>query len=171
MIRRVDPGEDAVIALIARRMRLTLMEVIGPEEGERMHTMEWLVDRVRFHLDPARSTAAVFVAHAEPRTPGELGPIAGHTIVRIQQEDAGVVGLFSTTYVAHEHRRQGFAHALLTTGEGWITEHGMHPAATWTAADNAKLIALYEAHGYAITTRDPPMVRLERRVGCAKGVT
>ena len=32
-------------------MRATLMEVLDPARGEAMYTIEWLVDRVRQHLD------------------------------------------------------------------------------------------------------------------------
>jgi GNAT superfamily N-acetyltransferase len=114
-------------------------------------------DRVRFHLDPTRSTAAIFLADAEH------GAIAGHTIVRIERDDSGQpFGLFSTTYVEPAARRAGVARLLLLRGEQWMGERGMSLAATDTSETNTKLIRLYEGHGYAIVVRDGGMVRLAK---------
>ena len=38
----MNADADDEVALVARRMRLTLMEVIGDEEGQAMYSMEWL---------------------------------------------------------------------------------------------------------------------------------
>lgn len=58
----IRPVEECEIEIIAERMRATLVEVLGEARGQAMYTMEWLRDRVCFHLDPARSTGAVLVA-------------------------------------------------------------------------------------------------------------
>jgi GNAT superfamily N-acetyltransferase len=155
-IREIDAGSEMEIDLVATRMRATLEEVLGEERGREMYSMEWLRDRVRFHLDPARSTGAVFVAED-----GEA--IVGHTIVRIERDDdAGPFGLFSTTYVAPSHRRAGVAKLLLARGEAWMRAHAMSSAATDTSESNTKLIQLFEQHGYAITLRAGTMVRLTK---------
>lgn len=156
-IRPIDPEATDEIDLVAQRMRATLMEVVGQERGEAMYSLDWLRDRVRFHLDPQRSTAAVYLALEDD------GSIAGHTIVRRERDEAGAeFGLFSTTYVAPEFRRRGFATALLLRGEAWMREQQLRGSATFTATDNRPLIEHYQRHGYALTPANAEMVRLAR---------
>lgn len=50
-IREIDPILINEIELVATRMRQTLVEVLGPEKGTALYTMEWLLERVRWHLD------------------------------------------------------------------------------------------------------------------------
>lgn len=157
-IREIDPSSEAEIEIVAARMRLTLMEVIDPVRGDAMYTLDWLRDRVRFHLDPSRQ-AAVYVAEADD------GRIVGHTIVRTQVEEDAELGLFSTTYVVPEARRAGVAQMLLQRGEDWMLGVGMSRAATYTSNTNDKLIHLYESRGYAIDLRSVEMVRLSRAFG------
>lgn len=162
-IRPIDAEREEEIELVAARMRATLEEVLGQERGRSMYSLEWLRDRVRFHLDPARSTGAVLVA-----VDADDGAIVGHTIVRVQEdaEDASAggapFGYFSTTYVAPERRRGGVARALVERGEAWMRERGMRRAATDTSETNARLIELFESRGYAIVVRAGTMVRLAR---------
>jgi len=157
-IVRVKRDSDATIDIIAKRMGLTLAEVIGEAEGKAMYTPEWLVARVRWHLDPDTCTGAVFAAMLE-------GSVLGHTIVRVEQDEkGGPMGLFSTSYVDPAARRRGIADALLNVGEDWMREQGMPVAATHTAATNAPLIALYEKHAYRIVLEVPEkkMIRLAK---------
>lgn len=144
---------DAERALVARRMRQTLVEVLGEQRGTSMYTLAWLEQRVGEHL--GREDAAVLLAE-------DAGAISGHTIVRVEEDDRGRFGLFSTTFVAPEARRQGIAAALLAAGEAWMTDRALPRAVTWTAADNARLIRLYEGRSYRIVERSGEMVRLER---------
>jgi hypothetical protein len=60
-------------------MAETLGEVLGKARGDAMYSREWLVKRVRFHLDPSR-TADVFLAETEEQ-------IVGHTIVREEHKE------------------------------------------------------------------------------------
>lgn len=143
------------MAIVAARMRATLVEVLGEARGAAMYDLPWLEDRVRFHLDPTRSTGAVFVAEDATET-------LGHTIVRLERDAEGVFGLFSTTYVAPPARRRGVAAALLDAGEAWLASHAVRGTATWTAHDNAPLIALFTRRGYVIAERADEMVRLFR---------
>ncbi len=155
-VRPLDAGSEAELELVARRMRATLVEVVDPERGAAMYTLDWLRDRVRFHLDPARSTGAVFVAELD-------GEVVGHGIVRMETDDAGArFGLYSTTYVAPAHRRRGAAGALLDAGEAWFAPRAPAYTATWTADGNGPLIGLYQARGYVIAERADAMVRLVR---------
>ena len=148
----VHPTDEDLIALVARRMKSTLVEVLGAERGAQMYTMTWLRQRVREHL--GREDAAVFVALETS--------VMGHTIVREETLDHGVLGLFSTTYVVPDARRRGAADALLDTGEAWMRQRGLARAATHTAADNTPLHKLYERRGYTIDLRTGGMVRFAR---------
>ncbi|MBI5168384.1 MAG: GNAT family N-acetyltransferase [Candidatus Eisenbacteria bacterium] len=150
VIRPIDPEAHDEVALVAERMRLTLVEVLGEETGGAMYTREWLEDRVREHLDPARLRGQVFVAVESG------GAVAGHTIVRIEEDDGGrAFGVFSTTYVAPDARRGGVADALLDRGEAWMREQQVTVAQTWTSDTNDPLLALFRKHGYALTLRVP----------------
>jgi GNAT superfamily N-acetyltransferase len=156
-IREIDPSSEDELALVTRRMRETLVHVLGEERGTALYTMEWLRDRLLWHMDPAKSTAQVFVAER-----GD-GHIAGHTIVRVERDEIGrEFGLFSTTFVEPESRQLGIATSLLRRGEAWMIAHGMTIAATDTALGNTKLIRLFEKHGYRIVETAEEMVRLSR---------
>ncbi|MBS1721697.1 MAG: GNAT family N-acetyltransferase [Armatimonadetes bacterium] len=151
-IRDIDPSNEAEIILVAERMRATLMEVVGAEEGEAMYSMDWLVDRVKFHLDPGRCTGRVILA--------ELGTeIAGHCILRVEKdEDGAEFGLFSTFYVAPERRRRRIADRFVDLGEEWFKSLGLGCARTYTAETNDPLHRLMESHGYVIELRKNEMV-------------
>lgn len=162
-LRPLDPAAPSEIDLVARRMRATLVEVEGEAVGTALYTLEWLRDRVRWHLD--RPDAAVLLAV------DAAGQIVGHTIVRKEEDaDTGPYGLFSTTYVVPEARRAGVADALLRAGEDWMRSRSLPRGATWTSAGNTKLIRLYAKHGYTTTATHvheatgTPMVRLAREL-------
>lgn len=155
-IRPLDPGCPAEVELVAARMRLTLIEVLGEERGGSMYDLEWLRERVRWHLDPGQCTGEVFLAL------GPGGAVSGHTIVRVEREGADAIGLFSTTFVAPEARRRGVATALLDRGEGWFRERGLPEAVTYTDRLNARLIRLFEGRGYRRREVANDMVRLAR---------
>jgi GNAT superfamily N-acetyltransferase len=158
-VRPVDAAEHELIRLVAERMHETLVEVLGPERGGAMYTPDWLVDRVRFHLDPTRCDGAVLVA-------GMDGGIAGHTIVRREPDDDGTdIGLFSTMYVAPTARRHGIAQALLDQGERWMRDRDLPRAVTYTEPGNHRLVALFTRRGYTCTPVDDDFVRLARALG------
>lgn len=128
-LRPINPTSDAEINLVAQRMRLTLIEVEGEAVGTALYPLDWLRERVRWHLDPARARAQVCLA-IDP-----AGDIVGHMIVRVEaDDDGGRFGLFSTTYVRPESRQNGVASALLLHGEQWMCALGLPSAATWTSA-------------------------------------
>ena len=138
-------------------MRATLIEVLGEQEGGALYTMEWLRDRVLWHLDPGRCTGQVFLAEADD------GTVIGHNIVRVDEEESGQpVGLFSTTYVAPAQRRRDVATRLLLAGEAWMRDRGMPAAVTDTAEDNVRLIGCFRRQGYEIVLRKDGMVRLRK---------
>jgi ribosomal protein S18 acetylase RimI-like enzyme len=164
-IRAARASSDREIDLIASRMRLTLIEVLGEEAGTAMYSMDWLRDRVRFHLDPQRSTAAVLLAESD------ASEILGQSIVRIEparqqgaEPRADEYGLMSTIYVVPEARRMGVAERLVEQVEAWIRERGLDRAATNTGKHNQKLICLFEKRGYEVTLRTEDMVQLSRKI-------
>lgn len=144
-VRQIDRASDAEIELVASRMRETLVEVLGEERGGSMYTMDWLVQRARFHLDTARCTGEIFLAEDGG------AEVVGHTIVRIESDEANPgYGLFSTIFVAQERRITGVASRLLEAGEAWMLGHGLGEARTYTDEFNTPLIRLFEKHGYAV---------------------
>ena len=145
-IRSVAPDDCGEITLVARRMRDTLVEVLGRERGASMYSLDWLVGRVRWHLDPDQVVGEVFVAE-DPE-----GRIVGHTMVRVDEDEAGrALGLFSTLYVVPDARHRRVATRLVERGEGWMPAQGLGEARTYTDVDNAKLQALFMERGYALT--------------------
>jgi len=161
-VRSFDRESEAELDLVAERMRLTLIEVLGEATGGELYSHDWLRARVRWHLDPQTCVGEVFVAE------GAAGQVLGHTIVRLEptETDAPPEGLFATTYVTPDARRQGVAEALLERGERWLLERGVTTLATATSETNQGLIRLFEGHGYAITLRVPErsMLRLTKAV-------
>lgn len=157
-IRRIERHDDDVVALVAERMRETLVEVLGAERGTAMYDREWLRDRVRAHLDPARLDGAGFVA-------GDCGTPDGHLLARPEVEDGRPIGMIATVYVAPSARRRGVASALFDAGEAWLRARGLAESAYDTALDNAPMLALLAARGYVETRRDVTkgMLRLSRR--------
>lgn len=159
-VRRVEPDEDRTVELIARRMRLTLTEVLDPTRADEMFTHEALVERVRWHLDRevADRRADVFVAEDDDAA------ILGHTMVRVEHLDGNEIGLFATTYVDPASRRSGVASALVASGEEWMRNRGMTTAVTFTDAHNDKLLSLYARHGYTCERIDDEWARARRRL-------
>jgi GNAT superfamily N-acetyltransferase len=169
-LRELDPARAAELEWVARGMHLTLVEVEGERGGE---IWNLAVTRARLDelLDPARHVAQVFLAVAADDSAPGGERIGGHTILRLDREAGGPrYGLFSTTYVDPPLRRLGLADRLLARGEAWLRAQGMSEAATWTSSTNAKLIALYGKHGYAVDRSGPNdqtgtmMVRLAKRL-------
>lgn len=157
-LRRLSPDEDDLVALVALRMKATLVEVLGEARGGTMYDDPWLRDRVRFHLDPARSLGAVFVAERD-------GAVLGHTIVRRDEDEAGApIGLFSTIHVVQGARRDGVASALVRAGEAFLLGHGLTTLFTYTGAKNTPLVRLFERHGYAVLDVRGEMQRLRKVV-------
>ncbi len=74
-IRAIDPQSPAEVELVASRMRQTLVEVLGEEVGGNMYTMDWLIQRVLWHLDPNQCVGQVFLSEDSE------GHITGHTKV------------------------------------------------------------------------------------------
>jgi len=154
-IQPVSFDDEQRVQLVAQRMRSTLIEVIGQVRGEAMYSLDWLIERVRFHLDGESCRGQVWCAE------GDTGDYLGHTIVRVENGKPEF-GLFSTIYVEPHARRLGVARALVRHGEAWMREQNLTRFATNTGAHNRKLICLFESLAYSIVLRDGEMVQLAR---------
>lgn len=150
LIRPLDPDSPVERELVALRMRLTLEEVLGVERGRAMYTLDWLRERVAFHL----IQGAIFLAQ------DEQDAIVGHTILRLEPEE----GLFSTTYVDPAFRRRSVARRLVERGEDWLGEQGARFAATYTDEHNHGLQRLFLSLGYTLEPRPDAFVRLFKRL-------
>ncbi|MCX6116828.1 MAG: GNAT family N-acetyltransferase [Proteobacteria bacterium] len=158
--RPIDIHSQVEILLVAKRMRETLKEVLGNDRGESMYSLDWLQDRVQFHLDPERSEGQVLVA--ETLINGELDNV-GHTILRFETDESNTrFGLFSTFYVVPEFRKQKVASNFLTLGEQWMMEKHAVYGATDTAKGNEKLIRLLSKSGYHKSFENLEMIRLKK---------
>lgn len=167
LLRPISLLDTAAIDLVAERMRATLIEVEGEDAGGAMYSMDWLRDRVRWHLDGRAAEVVV----AEDTT----GRILGHTIYRIESDagslSAAPFGLISTTYVVPEARRLGVAQRLLTHAEAWFRERHVPLVCTWTSATNTPLIGLYARNGYVEAERGPNQLTQTMMVRLAKPLT
>lgn len=163
-VRIVAPDEVESIGVIAQRMRLTLVEVLGAARADEMFDHSELVDRVHWHLDRSESDRAAEVFVAEDAA----GRLVGHTMVRRESGEpfeSKPVGLFATTYVEPRARRTGVASALLSRGEDWMRRHELSMASTFTDPGNARLQALYARHGYHWTRVDDTWIRATKTLG------
>jgi ribosomal protein S18 acetylase RimI-like enzyme len=156
-IREINSQSLEEVDLVAGRMRQTLMDVLGEEKGGAMYSMEWLKERLLWHLDPKKTVAKLFLSLNRAQH------ITGHAIARIEQGgDGAAFGYFSTIFVESESRRQGIANALLLQVENWFIEKKMPKIIYNTAEGNSKLIDLFQEHGYAITAKESEMVQLTK---------
>lgn len=153
-IREIDPQSDTEINLVAQRMRQTLVEVLGEEKGGSMYTMSWLIDRVRWHLDPNNTNGRVFISE------NKNGKIIGHAIARIDHGSS--FGYFSTIFVEPLSRRHGIASNLMKHVETWFSKFEI-PKILYNTADNhVAIIGLFKSHGYEVTLSDSQMVQLTK---------
>jgi len=156
-IRAIDPQSRAEVELVASRMRQTLVEVLGEEVGGNMCTMDWLIQRVLWHLDPNQCVGQVFLSEDSE------GHITGHTIVRLELDQGGnEIGLFSTFFVEPGSRNQAVATSFVVHGEKWMVDHGMITAVTYTAETNDRLKNLLIRLGYQAVAASNQMITLSK---------
>lgn len=153
-IREIDPQSEAEVNLVAQRMRQTLVEVLGVDKGESMYTMQWLIDRVHWHLDLKNTDGRVYLSQNQD------GKIIGHAIARIDHGSS--FGYFSTIFVEPLSRKNGVATGLMKHIEDWFLKRGM-PKIIYNTADNhVALIGLFKSQGYKITHTESDMVQLTK---------
>jgi GNAT superfamily N-acetyltransferase len=157
-IREINQHSSDEIALVASRMRQTLVEVMGEEKGASFYSMDWLLNRVRWHLSPER-VAKVFLVE------DSNGEILGHAIARIEHdEDQKPFGFFSTIYIDPKLRGTGAASQVVDKVDGWFKSVNAPKIIYNTAKDHTKLRHLFGKHGYQITEQEGEMVRLTKQL-------
>ncbi len=153
-IRVIDPGSDFEINLVAQRMQQTLVEVLGPEKGETMYSLDWLIERVRWHLDLQKTNGKVLILEDQSKA------IIGHAIARIDYNSPG--GLFSTVFIEKSCRRIGGASKLINHVEAWFTKNRVTKIVYNTAENHTPILKLFMSRGYAITHTENGMVQLTK---------
>lgn len=153
-IREIDPAFECEVHLVAQRMRQTLVEVLGKERGESMYTMEWLIDRVRWHLDQTKTNGKVFLSENQKQE------IVGQAVARI--DFASDFGYFSTIFVESKSRKCGVAKALISHVENWFLQNQISKIIYNTAQNHLAIIHLFESQGYLVTHRDSEMIQLTK---------
>ncbi len=148
LIRDIASRFSDEIDLVASRMQATLVEVEGAANAARLHSAQWIRERLLWHVQNPDVTGKALVAVLP------TGEVIGHTVLRRETDSTGThFGLFSTTYVVPPFRARRVASRLLLAGEAWFRELGLLTASTWTAQTNTKLIRLFSQHGYQITSQ------------------
>ena len=159
MIREIDAKSKSEVDLVVGRMRETLITVLGPERGAAIHDLEWLRQRLYWHLDSTKTRAKVFLSE------NAVGKITGHAIARLERsEDGQEFGFFSTIFVAPEHRKQGIALALMHQVESWFRENNLYKIIYFTAKTNQRLITLFTQNGYQVNDADSEFVQLTKYI-------
>lgn len=153
-IRELNPHTNEEIEWVARGMRQTLIEVLGEKRGTELYTMDWLIDRVKWHLNPKTTTAKIYLAEND-------SGLLGHAIARLERDESSTVyGYFSTLFVLPEARRKGLAHSFIDQVENWLRSKNVTRIVYNTAEDHAVLIRLFESNGFRIALREKEMVQL-----------
>lgn len=146
-ISTVTADQRQLIGWIARGMRATLDEVLGPVRSSELYTEAELVDRVDWHLDtqndPSRRSGVLVAARDRK---------LGYALIRVDEVDGENVGLFGTVFVVPEARRSGVAGNLVEAGEAWMIGAGMAVAVTFTDPSNEPLLECFRRLGYTCRT-------------------
>jgi GNAT superfamily N-acetyltransferase len=140
MVRRLGPGDEGILALLARD------ESDFDVEG-RDHEREPLApEAARTYLsDPA-------VLHWVAEEGGEvIGFAYGHALRK--RAGAPREFLLYEIGVRLAHRRRGVGRALLDAAHAWMTANGV--AESWVLADNPVAAAFYGACGYRLAPGQP----------------
>lgn len=153
-IEPIRQTRSSTCGAIAARMRSTLIDVLGDKKGANMYSMDWLVERVQWHLDLGLK-AKIFLAESNQE-------IVAHAIVRTENSNDGEFGYFSTIYVAPEFRNKGIAKTLIKTVESWCRQKHLPYMAYNTAENNFRLIELFKNFSFEIIVRESEMVQLKK---------
>lgn len=154
-IREINPNSKEEIELVATRMRSTLIDVLGEEKGSSMYSMDWLRDRVKWHLNLGSQAKVLLVENI-------AAEITAHAIVREENNPKGKFGYFSTIYVAPESRDKGIAKTLINAVEIWCRQKNLPYMVYNTAENNHRLIELFKKFSFEIVARESDMVQLKK---------
>lgn len=154
LIRTLNPKSDKEINLVASRMQKTLVDVLGKKEGEHYYSKDWLLDRVKYHMQLGEA-ASIFLSEEV------FGQISGQAIVRIEKEDGEYYGYFSTIYVVDEYRRKGKAKLIIEAVMEWCHSKNLTKVTYNTAKNHVPIIRLFKGFGFRERLSEKNMVRLE----------
>jgi GNAT superfamily N-acetyltransferase len=140
-IELVRPDQEAVCAVIAHRMALTLMEAPKMSFVEAMAQLPFARDRLALYLDASRCQGHVWVARLE-------GENVGHTMGMVDRCSEGPFGYMGTFFVVPGFRRLGIARALLRANATWLTSLGLRRIVYRTAEDYLPMQALLLSEGF-----------------------
>ncbi len=151
-IRALNPNSEEEINLVASRMRLTLIDVLGEDRGGAMYSIDWLVDRVREHISMGDRGRVLLVEHN--------GEVVGQAMARLE----GDCVLFSTVYVQPEHRRKGIAGGLIKAISEWSKEIGVSKIEYNTAKNHINLIKLFQKFNFVKAYDSGEMTKLIKKI-------
>ena len=137
---------------------MTLIDVMGAEKGSSFYSDDWLLDRVRWHLDLGKNAEILLCVD-------DTGNIVGQAIIRKDLENECKFAYFSTIYVDPFWRRKGAAKLLIEEVIEWCRSHNFLKINYNTAADNQNLIELLQKYDFMIELEFEGMVKLVRRDG------
>jgi ribosomal protein S18 acetylase RimI-like enzyme len=158
-IRDINPNSNEEIKIVAERMRETLIEVLGKDKGESMYSLEWLTERVLWHLDSKNTDGKVIVICNKEQK------IFGHAICRIDYDDQKKpFGYFSTIFLAQEFRNLGLASEIVTFVENWFISKNVNKFVYNTATNHTAILKLFHKHGFKKEDSSSEMVQLVKRV-------
>ena len=155
-IRPLQSNSIEEIQLVASRMKLTLIDVMGDQKGSNFYSEEWLLDRVFWHVNLG-SNAEIFLCT------DESGNIVAQAIVRKEKESDREFGYFSTIYVEPASRRKGAAKLLIAKVLEWCHSRNLPKIIYNTATNNTNMIALLQKYEFKIELEAEGMVQLVRR--------
>ena len=157
IIRDLDPNSKGDIDVVATRMGLTLVDVLGKERGQSLYSYEELKQRLQDHIDMG-DRAKILLA-------GLKGEILGHAIARVEKDEHQKDYLFfSTIYIQPEVRQKGFASQLVLAIEQWGSSLQLPTIIYNTAHNNQPTIRLFESFGFKKTLEDNDMVQLKKTI-------
>lgn len=134
MIRRLGPGDEAVLAALARDDAAFDLEEPG---------------RARDGVSGSAAAAYLSDPHVLHFVAEEDDALLGHLLCYVERRRAGNAFqvLLYEIGVREGHRRRGIGGALMKELDAWMAEHGV--ATVWVLADNEGAEAFYAACGFA----------------------
>jgi GNAT superfamily N-acetyltransferase len=157
-IRDININSEEEILLVASRMQSTLVEVLGEVKGKSLYSMDWLTERVQWHIDLIPKAKILLLEN-------ETGNILGHAIVRDEQVESGNrFAYFSTIYVVPASRGKGLAKDLMNAVEKWCEDQEINIVRYNTAIDHPVIIKLFKNNGYQVTHEENEMVQLTKEL-------
>jgi len=155
-VRPLNIKSESEKDLIAKRMRLTLIDVMGEEKGSDFYPSSFFKERLEWHLN-LEDKCGVLVCESEAKD------ILSHVIVRVEK-DSDIhyrpFGFFSTIYVVPKWRRKGIARLMINEVHKWCLERNLSKVTYSTAINNDGLLSLLKELKYVEFKRAYEMVSL-----------